>query len=355
MNLVTCYHPLIRRIHLGEYETATDGHRYPKADVIKISPGDSYEKYNNLNQMYTNYRYEKIPCGKCIGCRLDYSKQWAVRCMYETKLHDQSWFVTLTYDDEHKPTMKEAVNWDTGEIFEENGSWNGTLQTEDLTKFIKDLRRYWKYHYDHDGIRFYACGEYGSETKRPHYHAIIFNLNLSEDMLKYKFTNEEHQAIYECPIIEKIWGKGLIAVGNVTFSSCAYVARYITKKQTGEQSTDYYLKQGQIPEFIRMSRNPGIGYDYYQAKKDEIYATDEIIQTTCRGRTVHLKPPKYFDRMYDIDYPEDMKRIKQQRKISGARAEKVKMKKTTFTIKEQLEAEEKTQLIKSKKLVRSLD
>lgn len=346
---MTCYHPLIRRIHVGEYLTAKDGHKYPKADIISTQEYEWYQKYN------AKYEYEKIPCGKCIGCRLEYSKNWATRCMLESKLHYQNWFITLTYDEEHLPIDPEKVNTDTGEIFERNETWNGTLRPKDLQNFMKRLRITWERKYNNKDIRFFACGEYGSQYKRPHYHLIVFNLNLTEEQLKPKFINEEHQQIYECPEIEKIWGKGLIAIGGVSWSSCAYVARYITKKQKGPDSVDYYYKQGQEPEFVRMSRKPGIGREYYELKKHEIYETDEIFQTTVKGNTVKLKPPRYYDKLYDIDYPEDMERIKNARRASAKKALKVKKSKTTLKEHQQLEAEEKTQLIKSKMLIRGLE
>lgn len=178
---MTCYHPLIRRIHLGEYQIAKDGHKYPKSDIISHTDYELYEKIEHSKN--SPYQYQKIPCGKCIGCRLDYSRQWATRCMLESKDYQQNWFITLTYDEENKPLMMWGVDED-GLIYEPQEDWNGTLNPKDLTKFIKDLRRYWKYHFNEDNIRFYACGEYGGQTKRPHYHAIIFNLNLKENMLE---------------------------------------------------------------------------------------------------------------------------------------------------------------------------
>ena len=123
----------------------------------------------------------------------------------------------------------------------------------------------------------------------------------------------------------------------------------------GNNSNKEYLSRGQLPEFTRMSNKPGIGRKYFEEHKHEIYETDEIFQTTCRNTQLPLKPPKYYDKLYDIDYPEDMKRIKEARKKSGKKALKLKMSKTTLNQAQQLEAEEKTKLIKSKKLIRNLD
>ena len=105
----------------------------------------------------------EIPCGNCIGCRIAYSKQWADRCMLESQYHDENYFLTLTYDDDHVPR--------SGYYDEETGEWfdTFTLRKKDLQKFHKDLRKK-LYGSDKGEFRFFACGEYGDQTFRPHYH-----------------------------------------------------------------------------------------------------------------------------------------------------------------------------------------
>lgn len=346
---MACYHPKIRIEYQNVWLTAKDGHQYKKGIIMSK---DNYEHWKQNNEEIV--KISRIPCGQCIGCRLEYSKNWATRCMLEAKEHPQNWFITLTYDNEHLPIKGQVVNDDTGEIYYNDGSWKGTLNPEHMQKFIKDLRRYYKYHYNHDGIRFFYCGEYGETTERPHYHIILFNLPIEKDKLKYKFTNEEYQPIYECEEIQKIWGRGLIGVGAVTFSSCAYVARYVTKKKNGARAKEEYLIKGQIPEFVRMSRKPGISRNYYEENKENIYNTDVLIQSTCKGNILKVKPPKYYDKLYDLDNPERMEQIKDNRKKRAEMAENVKFSSTTTLIKHQLQGEEKTKLLKTKILTRKL-
>lgn len=117
-----------------------------------------------------------IPCGRCSGCRLDYSRDWAVRAHFESLSYppDYSWFVTLTYDNDHLPKSF-GFKKDTGEVFN-----SSTLNVKDYLLFFKRLRTHYKRQYDHVGIRFILSGEYGDRTYRPHYHALIFNMPLSD-------------------------------------------------------------------------------------------------------------------------------------------------------------------------------
>ena len=127
---MTCYHPL-RAAQLREGEK------------IRINPPHAE----------TNMQ---IPCGKCIGCRVARAAQWGNRCMHEASCYDHNRFVTLTYDDAHLPP-------------------NGFLDKTHLSKFLKKLRK----KFPHNKLRFFAAGEYGEQTARPHYHLILFNYRLS--------------------------------------------------------------------------------------------------------------------------------------------------------------------------------
>lgn len=347
---MTCYSPLIRIEYPHKKVQAKDGHMYNKARVISTEQYEKIEKIDSDIEKVT-----RIPCGKCIGCKLAYSRDWAIRNVYESKLWDNNWFITVTYDDEHLYIPDEMTDKITGVVYQRTEDWKGCLNPKDATKFLKDLRRYWKYHYNWDNIRYYYCGEYGEKGGRPHFHFLIYNLPLDLKELKFKFINEEYQPIYECPLIEKIWGKGLVAIGAVTFSSCAYVARYITKKQTGEIASEEYAKKGQIPEYVQMSRMPGIGRNYYEANKERIYETDQLFMTSCRGNVLPLKPPRYYDKLFDIEQPEKMEQIKDRRKAAGKEAEKLRKSKSTATTAEQLRINAKTKYLKSHQLKRALE
>lgn len=300
---MACYHPL-RGFDIG---LLTDNLK-PKlkicgSDVDRVHKAYSYVR-NGLtvserqvwqDQWVTDWI--PIPCGQCIGCRLDYSRMWADRCILEAREYECNAFVTLTYDPEHLPELQQVIDVETGETF----LWP-SLVPEDLEKFMKDLRRYYKYHYNYDNIRFYACGEYGEEGGRPHFHLLLFNLPVPDK--QYWFTNHENEKIYISNSLSKIWNKGIVTIGDVTWNSAAYVARYVMKKQKGNTAGLVeicgHLVTGLVPEFTRMSRKPGIAWKYYDEHKHEFYETDEIV-LSVRGKVRTIKPPRYYDKLYDID------------------------------------------------------
>ena len=176
-----------------------------------------------------------LPCGRCIGCRLERSRQWAVRLMHENRMHRDSCFVTLTYDNEHLPE-------------------GGTLVKRDFQLFMKRLRKV-----KGEGVRFYACGEYGEYNARPHYHALLFNCGFSDKLVHSK--NGRGELLYTSDELHDMWPMGHNIIGDVSFESAAYVARYCVKKVTGKGSDEHYsVVDGdgriftRIPEFALMSR-----------------------------------------------------------------------------------------------------
>lgn len=328
---------------------------------MKENDGKLYYRWNNNNGMKTaeiidSDRFQLIPCRRCTECRLAYSREWAARCMLENFQHEQSWFLTLTYEPATIPTL----NLETGELYrggiqevkDNKILIANTLYKDDPQAFIKRLRRHVEYHTG-EKIRYYMCGEYGSTTKRPHYHMIVFNLNLKEsDLILYKI-NKEHQPLYQCPWIEKIWGHGFITVGAVTWNSCAYVARYIMKKVKGPDAKEYYHMVGRTPEYTQMSLKPGIGTEYYNLNKEQIYKFDKIILPGKKAQTI--RPPKYFDKLYDIEEPEKMAAIKTAREENARLALQLKMSKTTNELWEQLKVEHEAKQEAYKKLIRPLE
>lgn len=259
-----------------------------------------YSKYKNASgkrsivfnsrEALDSYHSLSIPCGQCIGCRLEKSRQWAIRCSLESQLYQNSYFLTLTYDDEHLPKF-------------------GSLVPEDLQKFLKRLRRYIEYHCSDEKIRFFACGEYGDNFSRPHYHAIIYNLEIPD--LKRFSTSFSGDTYYTSEIINQIWHNGYVIIGQVTFESCAYVARYVTKKMTGSKADEYY--QGRQPEFVRMSRRPGIGSAWLDLYSSDVYPHDYIVIRDG----IKVKPPKYFDKLFEAIAPDEMAMIKSLRSVAG--------------------------------------
>jgi hypothetical protein len=216
----------------------------------------------------------EIACGQCHGCRLERSRQWAVRCVHEASLYENNCFITLTFSPEE---LEERVN-----------PWS--LDVRDMQLFMKRLRK--KYG---KGIRFFQCGEYGELNKRPHYHAILFNFDFPDKEL-WKIHNG--QRYYISQSLSTLWGKGHCVIGDVTFESAAYVARYVMKKVTGDEAEEHYqwadLETGEVkplkPEFVTMSRRPGIGKKWYEKYQSDIYPKDFV---TLKGKK--YKPPKYYD------------------------------------------------------------
>ena len=187
---------------------------------------------------------------------------------------------------------------------------------------MKRLRRHWEHHYGIEGIKFYGCGEYGDTTHRPHYHIAIMGLPLDPYKLKkYKDTDAGRLWIWEQG--EKIWGKGFCVIGRLTWDSAAYVARYVLKKQKGPEANNFYESKGIIPEFVNMSRRPGIGRDYYEKHKDEIYEHDSLI-IKSGNKVIEAKPPKYYDSLYDVDNHEILEKLKNERKIKSENVNRMK-------------------------------
>lgn len=235
----------------------------------------------------------KLPCGGCIGCRIDRSRQWATRCLLEASLHNENSFVTLTYAPKFLPK-------------------NGTLIRRDLQLFLKRLRRA----YPQKPIRFFACGEYGKKKQRPHYHVCLFNFDFPKEN-KTIFKQTVAGPLYTTPDLQKLWGKGkgknfksfgFTTVGSLTWQSAAYTARYVLKKLTGEAAKEAYEKI--IPEFNAMSLKPGIAAEWLKKNKKDVYPDDFLVLPNLHK----AKTPKYFDKLFDLTDPEEMLKIKAKRK-----------------------------------------
>lgn len=242
---------------------------------------------------------DTVPCGQCIGCRLDYSREWATRLMLEMKRFKESecWFITFTYDDEFLPVSKFIFDSKTRKV-KRSPFHSVSKKTHQL--LMKRIRNW----YGPD-IRFFSCGEYGDISFRPHYHYILFGLDLSGDIMEFYRTNWRGDILYNSPTFQrKVWSDekthkpyGHVVIGKVSFDSCAYVARYVMKKRKGLNS-DWYKKMGIEPEFCCMSRKPGLGKDYFDVNYEFVYSTDEIVLPGHDGAFI-VKPPSYFDYLCD--------------------------------------------------------
>lgn len=320
-----------------------------KARVIKLGPGEDYEDMEEIVKSGLIRNRQIIPCGKCIGCRLEYSKDWATKGCLEAESYSENWFLTITYDQEHLPEAGTMIDPKTGEELGQNPF--GTLKSEDWTLFLKRVRQHYKRKYNHENIRFMACGEYGEKGQRPHYHAIMYNLPI-HNMTFHQF-NENHEPLYRCLELEEIWGKGLIVAAEVNWNTCAYVARYITKKVGIPTQDQYYKCLGIAPEFFRMSRKPGIGRTYFEAHKDEIYKKDYLAITKYGGGKMRVRPPKYYDKLYDSINHDEYERLKMKRRKVSEDIRKVKYIQSTMLKKNSLIEQEETLTSKAKTLIRT--
>lgn len=224
----------------------------------------------------------QVACGRCVGCRLDKSRQWAIRCMHEAKMWPDNCFITLTFA---------------------SFSWISTrrLSSDDLEYrhfqlFMKRLRK----RFPESNIRFYMAGEYGDQFGRPHFHACLFNFNFPDR--DFLFRTPSGEVIYRSKILEDLWPYGFSSIGEVTYESAAYVARYCMKKIGGDMAEDHYRVvnpyTGEViqrtPEFNRMSLKPGIGATWFNRYSSDVFPRDSVIDNNYRESRV----PRYYDKLY---------------------------------------------------------
>jgi hypothetical protein len=220
--------------------------------------------------------------------------------MHESKMHEENSFLTLTYSDQNLPE-------------------NNSLRHEDVQSFLKKLRHYcWREH--GKKIRYYMCGEYGEKFDRPHYHIILFGFKFEDE--KYFFTTASGSRVYTSETLTEIWGMGHTTLGNVTFESAAYVARYVMKKITGDKANTHYglqtdMQTGEIkltkkPEYNKMSLKPGIGQSWLDQYHQDVYPSDQVII-----RNKPTKPPRFYDIKYSQMKPLEFEEIQHHREVQA--------------------------------------
>lgn len=221
----------------------------------------------------------QVPCGRCLGCQIDKSIDWATRisCEVLDSSPDLCYFLTLTYNDYHLPTCSLA----------DGITEAATLNPRDMTLFIKRFRS----RFPDAKLRYFYAGEYGGKTYRPHYHMISIGVKIPD--IKPYSRNFRGDFTFTSDLIDSIWQKGNVVIGDVTWDSCAYVARYTAKKISNKPD---FRRLGLEPEFCRMSRRPGIASDYFFKNRERIYQHDEIVlPSTSTGSRV-VRPPRFFDK-----------------------------------------------------------
>lgn len=233
-----------------------------------------------------------LPCGKCVGCKLDYARDVAVRCVCESQMYEDNSFVTLTFDDGYLPA-------------------DGNLDTRTWQLFMKRLRKAVK-----RPIRFYMAAEYGGRYGRPHYHALLFNVGFPDRKL---FTIRNDKRLYTSSTLERVWPFGFSSVGDFSFASAGYVARYCLKKVAdvrydvvrdgdglnGRKFVDKKTGELRTMEFSLMSRRPAIGEPWLRKFFSDVYPHDEVIVNGAR-----IRPPRCFDNYLEKVNPQLLDEIK---------------------------------------------
>ena len=262
-----------------------------------------------------------LPCGRCMGCRLERSRQWAVRIMHEAQLYEDNCFITLTFDEEHLGKMCP----------------NGSLDRKHMQNFMKRLRQ----KFGDRKVRTFYCGEYGEELGRPHYHACLFNLDFAD---KQYWKTVNGSAYYISQTLMELWPFGHSMLGDLTFESAAYVARYCTKKVTGNAELVEAHYQGRLPEFCQASLKPGIGSGWLDKYgESDVFSFDEVV---VRG--VKCKPPRYYDKRLGRLDPIRFESIKQARRLAA----QSKSDDNTYA---RLLVKERCHKARSRKLIRSYE
>ena len=322
-----CTHPQIRLETYKKYKNTQGGISY-KADLIWTEKGASYsdiiKSAENLLVKGKYHKYDIIPCGKCLGCFLEKARDKAVQLSLE-KMNpeyedNECWFITLTYDDAYLP-LHSTVDANTGEIFT-----GASVELKDIQNWIKKLR-------DNNptkNIRYMCAREYGSHTLRPHYHIIIFGLPLDRELFCKIGNNTNGDPLWTTPELDNLKSRicwtvrrplgdrtapmyraGNVTVGEVTFQSISYVARYTMKKANKEYDSEWWYKaQGLDIEGISQSQD--LGKWYYDQHKHQIYQFDLVPVMGKNGN--FSRPPRSFDRMYKKEYPEEWEEVVKKRK-----------------------------------------
>lgn len=330
------------------------------ADFLILKSDMTYEKHsgdpadilvNRGERIITDF--DLVPCGQCIGCRIDYSRSWAARLMLEKKKFpdDECFFITLTYDDEHLPKYYRTPSGeelytifprpDYVEIIPEIIDNDGTViktpflsvSKRDHQIFLKRLRKRFG-----SGLRYFSSLEYGEKSLRPHEHLIVFGLKdfpigsfsssgsfIAGRPYKQNFRGD---VLYESSALTGKTGAwidesgvpiGRALVSRVTFDTCNYVTRYIVKKRK-KISKEWYERVNIEPESCFMSRRPGLGKDYFEQHYEDFYLTDSLSLPGSDG-AINLKPPKYFDTLLDKLDPGLLWVTKQDRRSIAENAE----------------------------------
>ncbi len=254
----------------------------------------------------------RVPCGQCLGCRIDRRKQWGARIMHEASEYRDNSFLTLTYRDKiqcNKHQLKHGFHMPE----------SGSLVKSHHQKFMKRLR----HHYPDRRIRYYQCGEYGDETNRPHYHSCLFNLSFHDEQL---YSQNHGNPLFTSETLENLWGYGFATVGDLTYESAQYVAGYVLAKVTGARADDHYHRIDERgnsywlqPEYATMStgakKGDGIGAAWFKTYHEDVFPDQDM---PVPGVGIVRGIPRYYGDLYADISPAGMAEVTKLRKQFAA-------------------------------------
>lgn len=223
-------------------------------------------------QRSKEYAEFQLPCGKCLECRLEYARSWAIRCVHEAQMHENNCFITLTYSDENLGENK--------------------LDYRDFQLFMKKIRKL-----QNEPIGVFVTGEYGEKSKRKHWHAILFGWKPKD--AAYKYSTDRGDRVWSSDVLTRAWGLGIAEFGTVTFESAGYCARYAAKKlvhgRDGEHAFDPVSKK---------SSKHAIGKKWIEKYWQDVFLRGEMIAPS--GASVGI--PRYYEKWLKENKPDEWRR-----------------------------------------------
>lgn len=247
----------------------------------------------NYNKEFATFQ---LPCSKCLECRLEYARQWAVRCVHEAKMYENNSFITLTYDDDHllSPRLQykdfqEFIAKLRDKLFRDqlNKMYPNDPQDTQRFKWKQLTKETRKQIYDQICIGYFVTGEYGDQRKRPHWHVIIFNWCPKD--LEFAYQNDRGDRVFHSKLLTQLWGKGRTDLGSVTFESAGYVARYAAKKLVHGPDGHSYQP------ISRKSSKQAIGKRFLERYWEDIFNHGHVVLLTKKG-DVKTSIPRYYEK-----------------------------------------------------------
>lgn len=291
MIFISCYHPCFIQKFVDPYNKEDFETKFISSEVAQRTKecqyilAGKYQGSSTVDDFYFGMRggkliqFIQIPCGKCIGCRIDYKRSWADRLTYHSLDKEYCYFLTLTYDDQN---MDHLYYNSTYDIY--------SIDFNDITEFIKKLRN----HFRDQNIDYFYSMEYGDSNFRCHAHLILFNVPF--DDLEYIRLDDQGQPVFTSLLVDKLWQKGIHTISKFSWLNAAYTAGYVEKKLYGRRQ-DEYLALGLQPEGCRMSRRPGIAYDYYMDHYQDIWKNGGLDVDRSVNSSGKLGIPRYFRKL----------------------------------------------------------